>query len=257
MRSRKPAWGFLADRLDHRIAVSRAGARVGTALAARRLRDRAERRAHPAARRSRRPRAPRRLRRPPREPQRTARPAAGVARDPPAHRRHAACLRRRPAARAAADDAAPRPGRRHRRARLPAAGQFTEELLAAKALIAPSLGGESFGIVLTRALACATPVVASDIPGYRDVMTPETGLAFPPGDVAAHGRGRVDARGRASPPGDGCGRRAARRGALHLGRDCASTRRDLRLARRMKLRRPSLPRSNVVRVAISLAFMAG
>jgi phosphatidylinositol alpha-mannosyltransferase len=62
--------------------------------------------------------------------------------------------------------------------------QFTEELLAAKALIAPSLGGESFGIVLTRALACATPVVASDIPGYRDVMTPETGLAFPPGDVA-------------------------------------------------------------------------
>ena len=63
--------------------------------------------------------------------------------------------------------------------------QFTEELLAAKALVAPSLGGESFGIVLTRALACATPVVASDIPGYRDVMTPETGLAFPPGDVAA------------------------------------------------------------------------
>ena len=53
--------------------------------------------------------------------------------------------------------------------------QFTEELLAAKALVAPSLGGESFGIVLTRALACATPVVASDIPGYRDVMTPETG----------------------------------------------------------------------------------
>jgi glycosyltransferase involved in cell wall biosynthesis len=63
--------------------------------------------------------------------------------------------------------------------------QFTAELLAAKALIAPSLGGESFGIVLTRALACATPVVASDIPGYRDVMTPETTVSFPPGDVAA------------------------------------------------------------------------
>jgi phosphatidylinositol alpha-mannosyltransferase len=63
--------------------------------------------------------------------------------------------------------------------------RFTEELLAAKALVAPSLGGESFGMVLTRAFACATPVVASDIPGYRDVLTPETGLSFPAGDGAA------------------------------------------------------------------------
>jgi glycosyltransferase involved in cell wall biosynthesis len=63
--------------------------------------------------------------------------------------------------------------------------QFTEELLAAKALVAPSLGGESFGIVLIRALACATPVVASDIPGYRDVMTPDTALSFPAGDERA------------------------------------------------------------------------
>jgi phosphatidyl-myo-inositol alpha-mannosyltransferase len=62
---------------------------------------------------------------------------------------------------------------------------FTEELLAAKVLVAPSLGGESFGMVLTRALACATPVIASDIPGYRDVMTPETCLSFPAGDGAA------------------------------------------------------------------------
>ena len=63
--------------------------------------------------------------------------------------------------------------------------RLTAELLAAKALVAPSLGGESFGMVLTRALACATPVVASDIPGYRDVMTPETSVAFPPGDERA------------------------------------------------------------------------
>jgi phosphatidylinositol alpha-mannosyltransferase len=60
--------------------------------------------------------------------------------------------------------------------------EFTQELLAAKALVAPSLGGESFGIVLVRAMACATPVVASDIPGYRDVMTPETAAAFTPGN---------------------------------------------------------------------------
>src|SRR5919197_751719 len=62
---------------------------------------------------------------------------------------------------------------------------FTEELLAAKALVAPSLGGESFGMVLTRAFACATPVVASDIAGYRDVMTPQAGVLVPPGDPRA------------------------------------------------------------------------
>jgi phosphatidyl-myo-inositol alpha-mannosyltransferase len=60
--------------------------------------------------------------------------------------------------------------------------QLTAELLSAKAMVAPSLGGESFGMVLTRAFASATPVVASDIEGYRDVMTPETGLSVPPGD---------------------------------------------------------------------------
>lgn len=63
--------------------------------------------------------------------------------------------------------------------------RLTEELLSAKALAAPSLGGESFGMVLTRAFACATPVVASDIEGYREVMTPETGLSIPAGDPAA------------------------------------------------------------------------
>jgi phosphatidylinositol alpha-mannosyltransferase len=58
---------------------------------------------------------------------------------------------------------------------------LTRELLSAKALAAPSLGGESFGMVLTRAFACATPAVASAIPGYVDVMTPETGVFVPPG----------------------------------------------------------------------------
>ena len=43
----------------------------------------------------------------------------------------------------------------------------------------------SFGMVLTRAFACALPVVASDITGYRDVMTAETSVAVPPGDPAA------------------------------------------------------------------------
>jgi phosphatidylinositol alpha-mannosyltransferase len=62
---------------------------------------------------------------------------------------------------------------------------LTAELLAAKAMVAPSLGGESFGMVLTRAFASATPVVASDIPGYREVMTPEAGVAFPVADHQA------------------------------------------------------------------------
>jgi len=63
--------------------------------------------------------------------------------------------------------------------------ELTAELLSAKALVAPSVGGESFGMVLTRAYACATPVVASDIDGYREVMTPEAAVSFPPGDVEA------------------------------------------------------------------------
>ena len=44
------------------------------------------------------------------------------------------------------------------------------ELAAADVLCAPSLGGESFGMVLTEAFAASTPVLASDIPGYRDVV---------------------------------------------------------------------------------------
>ncbi|HEY1318118.1 MAG TPA: glycosyltransferase family 4 protein [Gaiella sp.] len=62
---------------------------------------------------------------------------------------------------------------------------LTDLLRSTKALVAPSLGGESFGMVLTRAFACATPVVASDIEGYREVVTPETSVRVPAGDVAA------------------------------------------------------------------------
>lgn len=63
--------------------------------------------------------------------------------------------------------------------------ELTRELQAAKAMVAPSLGGESFGMVLTRAFACATPVVASDISGYREVMEPGTGTLVAPGDPQA------------------------------------------------------------------------
>ena len=40
-------------------------------------------------------------------------------------------------------------------------------------------------MVLTRAFACATPVIASDIEGYQDVVTPETAVSVAPGDPGA------------------------------------------------------------------------
>jgi phosphatidyl-myo-inositol alpha-mannosyltransferase len=58
--------------------------------------------------------------------------------------------------------------------------ELTEELRVAKLLVAPSLGRESFGMVLTRAFACATPVVASDIAGYQEVVTAACGVLVPP-----------------------------------------------------------------------------
>jgi phosphatidyl-myo-inositol alpha-mannosyltransferase len=61
----------------------------------------------------------------------------------------------------------------------------TAELAAAKLVVSPALGAESFGLVLVEAFAAATPVVASDIPGYSDVVTPEAAVLVPPGDRRA------------------------------------------------------------------------
>jgi phosphatidyl-myo-inositol alpha-mannosyltransferase len=55
-------------------------------------------------------------------------------------------------------------------------------------LCAPSLGGESFGMVLTEAFASGTPVVASNIAGYRDVVRNRLdGLLVPAGDAVELG----------------------------------------------------------------------
>lgn len=70
-------------------------------------------------------------------------------------------------------------------------GQVSEQekldrLAAATVFCAPSLRGESFGLVLLEAMAARTPVVASDIDGYRNVVHDSAnGLLVPPGDAAA------------------------------------------------------------------------
>ena len=59
-------------------------------------------------------------------------------------------------------------------------------LARADVLCAPSLGGESFGMVLTEAFAHGTPVVASQIAGYADVVRDGIdGVLVPPGDGTA------------------------------------------------------------------------
>lgn len=53
----------------------------------------------------------------------------------------------------------------------------------ADVLCAPSLSGESFGMILTEAFAAGTPVIASSIAGYSDVVTDgRDGILVPPAD---------------------------------------------------------------------------
>ncbi|WFE39622.1 glycosyltransferase family 4 protein [Micromonospora sp. WMMD998] len=54
--------------------------------------------------------------------------------------------------------------------------------------VAPNTGGESFGMILTEALAAGTTVVASDLDAFRRVLDGgRAGQLFPTGDAAALG----------------------------------------------------------------------
>jgi phosphatidyl-myo-inositol alpha-mannosyltransferase len=50
--------------------------------------------------------------------------------------------------------------------------------------VAPNTGGESFGMILTEALAAGTPIVASDLEAFRRVLD-EAGVLFPVGSADA------------------------------------------------------------------------
>jgi phosphatidylinositol alpha-mannosyltransferase len=55
--------------------------------------------------------------------------------------------------------------------------------------VAPNTGGESFGIILTEAMAAGTPVVASDLDAFRQVLDGERGgVLVPVGDARALAR---------------------------------------------------------------------
>jgi glycosyltransferase involved in cell wall biosynthesis len=62
--------------------------------------------------------------------------------------------------------------------------ELVKSYLEASVFVLPSFTRlENFGIVMLEAMACRTPVIASDIPGVKENITKDNGLLFPPRDV--------------------------------------------------------------------------
>lgn len=72
--------------------------------------------------------------------------------------------------------------------------QVPSYLAASEVFVSPAVGQESFGIALVEAMAAGLPVVATDIPGYREVVSNGVeGLLVPPRDPEALAAGLVTA----------------------------------------------------------------
>ncbi len=89
-------------------------------------------------------------------------------------------------ARAALERAYPESHRLHWLGRVSGA-ELARRLAGADILCAPSLRGESYGVVLVEAMAARCAVVASDLPGYREASDGHAVLV-PPGSAEALGR---------------------------------------------------------------------
>lgn len=80
---------------------------------------------------------------------------------------------------------------RHKMRDIVIIGRVTEDELpryhrSSHVFCAPAIGGESFGLVLLEAMAAGLPVVASNIEGYRQVLTDgREGILVPPRDANA------------------------------------------------------------------------
>ena len=125
-------------------------------------------------------------------------------------------------------------------------------LASSDVLCAPSLSGESFGMVLTEAFAAGTPVVASDIAGYRDVVSDRVeGLLVPAGDPLALGealRDLADHPAMARRLGAGAAEAAQRYAWPHVAREVVRVYEDavcapapVGLAQRMAVRTGLVP----------------
>ncbi len=182
----RPGVRWLAGRLDQRCAVSEAARDMAKRRAGRRVRAAVQRHRDRAVRQGvaledrqpddllhRAPRAPQGPRRPARRRFAICRRTSGCG-SPGTVPRRPRCARATPAIRGSSGSGASATRRRRRGCGAP------------NVFCAPSLRGESFGVVLLEAMAAQTPVVASDLDGYRNVArSGADAILVPPGDAEA------------------------------------------------------------------------